>query len=177
MYADGARALARAMVERKLGLVYGGASVGIMGVVADAVLVAGGEVFGVIPRMLQTREIVHHSLTELHVVESMHQRKALMVELCDGFIALPGGMGTMDEMCEVLTWAQLGLHGKPCGLLNVEHYYDGLIAFFDHAVAEGFLRSEHRDMVLVADDPRVLLDMMEAWQPPEVPKWIRSEQV
>lgn len=172
VYGEAARALGRAIAERGLGLVYGGASVGIMGMIADAVLEAGGEVVGVIPHALEARELAHSGLTALHVVDSMHERKALMAELSDGFVALPGGMGTMEEFCEVLTWAQLGLHAKACGLLDVESYYEALIAFFEHTVAEGFLRREHRDMIIVADQPAALLDAMEGWKAPTVTKWI-----
>lgn len=177
LYVEAARALGRLLAARGCGLVYGGASVGLMGEVADAVLQAGGEVDGVIPHALEARELAHRGLTRLHVVDSMHDRKSLMADLADGFVALPGGMGTIEEMCEVLTWAQLGLHGKPCGLLDVAGYYHPLVAFFDHAVAEGFLRPEHRDMVLRAEDPARLLDLMGSWRPPDVPKWIRREEI
>lgn len=176
-YGDAARALGRQMVARGIGLVYGGASVGTMGMVADAVLAAGGQVHGVIPHALQARELAHEGLTQLHVVDSMHQRKALMADLSDGFIALPGGTGTLEEMCEMLTWAQLGLHGKPCGLLDVDSYYDHLIRFFDHAVREKFLRAEHRGMVLMADQPADLLDAMAAWTPLHVEKWIARNEI
>ena len=177
LYTKVARALGRLLVERKIGLVYGGASVGIMGVVADSVLAGGGEVDGVIPHALQARELAHGGLTRLHVVDSMHERKALMADLSDGFVALPGGMGTMEEICEVLTWAQLGLHGKPCGMLDVAGYYAPLATFFDHAVEEGFLRQEHRDMVLLDADPARLLDQMASWRPPTVPKWIGRGEI
>lgn len=177
LYAEAARSLGRMLVARGHGLVYGGASVGLMGQVADAVLAAGGEVDGVIPHALEARELAHQGLTRLHVVDSMHERKALMADLSDGFVALPGGMGTMEEMCEVLTWAQLGLHGKSCGLLDVAGYYGPLVTFFDHAVAEGFLRPEHRAMVLMHEDPASLLDRMAAWRPPDVPKWIEREEI
>jgi uncharacterized protein (TIGR00730 family) len=176
-YATAARQMGVTLARRGLGLVYGGASVGTMGMVADATLAAGGEAIGVIPRSLQARELAHGGLTRLYVVESMHDRKALMADLADGFIALPGGMGTMEEMCEVLTWAQLGLHGKPCALLDVEGYYDPLIGFFDHAVAEGFLRPEHRAMVIVGQSGDEVLDAMSGWVAPAVPKWIGRDQI
>ena len=143
-----------------------------MGAVADAALEAGGEVVGVIPRALQLRELAHKGLTKLHVVGSMHERKAKMAEIAHGFVALPGGMGTLEEFAEILTWAQLGLHQRPCGLLDVAGYYRPLVAFFDHAGSEGFIRPEHRGLVLVADDPDALVDRFLAWQPPGLRKWI-----
>src|SRR5512140_2299313 len=149
-YVEAARRVGVALARRGIGLVYGGASVGLMGAVADAALEAGGEVVGVIPKALQLRELAHARLTTLHVVASMHERKAKMAELADGFVALPGGMGTLEEFAEILTWAQLGLHAKPSGLLDVGGYYAPLIQFFDRAVVEGFVRPEHRRMVLVA---------------------------
>jgi uncharacterized protein (TIGR00730 family) len=171
-YAAAARAAGRAIAGRGLGLVYGGGSVGLMGAIADAALEAGGEVVGVIPRALQLRELAHARLTSLHVVRSMHERKAKMEALSDAFLALPGGMGTLEEFAEILTWAQLGLHGKPCGLLDVDGYYRPLVAFFDAAAAEGFLRPAHRGLVLVRDDPAALLDAFAAWEPPAVERWI-----
>ena len=176
-YAEAARELARALVDRNLGLVYGGAAVGLMGTVADAVLAAGGEVVGVIPHVLEAKEVAHRSLTELHTVGSMHERKALMVELSDGFIALPGGLGTLDELFEVLTWAQLGLHGKPSGLLNVLGYYDGLTRFLEHAVHEQFVRASHREMLLVDTDPGRLLDRFDLYRAPQVTKWLGPGEV
>jgi len=152
--------------------VYGGARVGLMGAVADAALDAGGVVIGVIPQGLVAKEIAHTGLTELRVVASMHERKAMMADLADGFVALPGGWGTLEEFFEVLTWAQLGLHAKPCGLLNVGGYFDGLLAFADHAAAEGFVRREHREMMIVAGAPAVLLDRMAQHQPPAVEKGV-----
>jgi uncharacterized protein (TIGR00730 family) len=172
LYADAARRMGRTLARRGLGLVYGGGGVGLMAAVADAALDAGGEVVGVIPRALQLREFAHDRLTELHVVGSMHERKAKMAELSHGFVALPGGMGTLEEFAEVLTWAQLGLHERPCGLLDVAGYYRPLVAFFDHAEAEGFLRPEHRRLVLAADDPDALLDRFLAWEPPRLQRWI-----
>jgi uncharacterized protein (TIGR00730 family) len=172
VYLEAAQATGRTLAHRGIGLVYGGGSVGLMGAVADAALAAGGEVIGVIPRALQLRELAHARLTTLHVVGSMHERKAKMAELAQGFIALPGGMGTLEEFAEVLTWAQLGLHARPCGLLDVGGYYRPLIAFFDRAVAEGFIRPDHRKLMVVADDPVALLERFAAWQPPSVEKWI-----
>ena len=171
-YLEAARAGGRALAQRGLGLVYGGGSVGLMGAVADAALAAGGEVIGVIPEVLQIRELAHRSLTRLHVVGSMHERKALMAELSDGFVALPGGMGTLEELAEVLTWAQLGLHARPVGLLDVAGYYRRLAEFFDRAVGAGFLRPAHRQLLLVADQPAALLDQLEAWRGPALEKVI-----
>jgi len=171
-YLEAAKAMGRTLAERKLALVYGGGSVGLMGAVADAALAAGGEVVGVIPRALQLREVAHAKLTTLHVVGSMHERKAKMAELADGFIALPGGMGTLEEFAEMLTWAQLGLHARPCGLLDVAGYYRALVAFFDRAVADGFVRPEHRRLMVVGESPAALLDRFEAWDPPAVERWI-----
>lgn len=156
-YGQQARHLGQLLAERSITLVYGGANVGLMRILADASLASGGSVIGVMPRHLVDKEKAHHGLTRLHVVDSMHERKALMAELADGFIALPGGAGTMDELFEVWTWGQLGLHGKPCGLLNVASYYDPLVAFLDHAVAEGFIRTCHRDMLVVAPTAEELL--------------------
>ena len=157
---------ARARGRRRLGLVYGGGRVGMMGVLADAVLAHGGEVTGVIPRHLVEREVAHDGVSTLHVVTTMHERKARMVELADAFIALPGGVGTLEELFEVWAWAQLGLHAKPCGVLNVEGYYDTLQAHVARMVAEGFLRPEHGAMVLFADDPEVLLGRFADYVPP-----------
>jgi uncharacterized protein (TIGR00730 family) len=172
IYREAAVDLGVALVDGGMGLVYGGASVGLMGAVADAVLGRGGEVTGVIPRALVEREVAHTGLTDLRVVGSMHERKALMADLSDGFVALPGGIGTLEELFEVWTWAQLGLHGKPCGLLNVAGYYDGLSGFLDQMVAESFLKPEHRGMLVVERDPRMLLAAMRQYTPPAVRKWI-----
>lgn len=174
-YREAATAMGRTLARRGLGLVYGGGGVGLMAAAADAALAAGGEVVGVIPRALELRELAHPGLSQLVVVGSMHERKAKMASLADGFVALPGGMGTLEELAEILTWAQLGLHAKPCGLLDVDGYYDPLIAFFDRAVAEGFLRPEHRRLLVVGSDPEALLDRFEAWRPPHVEKWIDEE--
>ncbi len=171
-YSEVARQVGHALARRGVGLVYGGSAIGLMGEVADAALQAGGEVIGVIPRALQLREIAHQGLTELEVVGSMHERKARMAELSEGFIALPGGMGTLEELAEVLTWAQLGLHARPCGLLDVDGYYQPLIAFLDHAVAEGFVRPDHRRILHVATAPDALLDQFLAYRPPDVQRWV-----
>jgi uncharacterized protein (TIGR00730 family) len=171
-YAAATAELARLLAGRGIGIVYGGASVGLMGLLADTALEAGGDVVGVIPAALEAKEIAHGGLSELHVVGSMHERKALMAELSEGFVALPGGSGTLEELFEVFTWSQLGLHRKACALLNVEGYYDGLAAFLDHAVAERFMRAEHRAMLLCEDSPAAVLDALEAFEPPLVDKWI-----
>jgi uncharacterized protein (TIGR00730 family) len=160
-YAQAAAALGRELVERDYGLVYGGGNVGLMNVVANTVLERMGNVVGVIPNSLVSREVAHGGLNELRVVGSMHERKALMAELSDGFIAMPGGIGTMEEFFEVLSWAQLGLHQKPCGLLNVSDYYDALIQFLDHAVADDFLKPKHRALMIVEQEPAKLLDRFE----------------
>jgi uncharacterized protein (TIGR00730 family) len=171
-FVSAAQALAAELARRQIDIVYGGGNVGLMGVVADAALAAGGRVIGVIPRGLVTRELAHGRLTELHVVDSMHARKALMADLSDGFLALPGGFGTLEEFCEVVTWTQLGIHRKPCGLLNVAGYYDGLLAFLAHALREEFLRPTHFEIVVAGDDAEQLVDRMLAWQPPFVTHWI-----
>jgi uncharacterized protein (TIGR00730 family) len=171
-YDEAARALGRALAAEGITLVYGGGRVGLMGVVADAALGAGGQVVGVIPKALLEREIAHTGLTELRVVGSMHERKALMSELSEGFIALPGGTGTLEEFFEVLTWAQLGEHRKPCALLNASRYYDPLLAVFDHMVQRGFLSEEHRAMVLVETEPEALLEALAGYVPSGAVKWI-----
>jgi len=175
-YADAARDLATLLAEREIGIVYGGGKVGLMGVTADTALAAGGEVIGVMPQALIDREIGHPGLTELRVVDSMHERKALMAELADAFIALPGGIGTLEELIEVYTWSQLGIHDKACGVLNVRGYYDGLAAFLDHAVEAGFLRPQHRATLSVADSPSDLLDRLATYEPPRVGKWLELDQ-
>jgi len=171
-YMEAARAMGRVLVERGIGLVYGGGNVGLMGEVADTVLAAGGVAIGVIPEALMAREAGHTGLTELHVVATMHHRKAMMADLSDGFVALPGGFGTFEEFCEVLTWSQLGFHPKPCGLLNVAGYYGPLLALFDQAVAEGFVPPAHRALVIEETDPARLLDRFAAFRPPSTGKWI-----
>jgi uncharacterized protein (TIGR00730 family) len=160
-YADAARRLARQLIERSYGLVYGGGNVGLMGVIADAVLERGGHVTGVIPDALVSQEVAHRGLSDLRVVQSMHERKAVMAELSDGFIAMPGGIGTMEEFFEVLSWAQLGLHNKPCGLLNIGGYYDHLIRFMNHAVDQEFLKPKHRALMIVEEETDRLLDRFE----------------
>ena len=175
-YAAGARQLGEELTRAGVGLVYGGSNVGIMQVVADTVLAGGGEVIGVIPRGLVERERAHRGLTELRVVETIHERKAQMNELSDGFIALPGGLGTLEEFFEAWSWGQLGVHAKPCGLLNVAGYYDRLLGFLDHAMAEQFLRPDHRAMVLVDADPARLLERFAAYAPPTVPKWVTPDK-
>ncbi len=176
-YIGYARVLAKELITRNIGLVYGGASVGIMGEIANTVLDGGGEVIGVIPQKLVDKEVSHNGLTELKVVNSMHERKAIMAEISDGFIALPGGLGTIEEIFEVLTWSQLGFHKKPCALLNIKQYYNSLSLFLDHAVEEQFIKSIHREMLLVEDDPCKLLDAMETYNPPSVDKWIGRNEI
>ena len=170
-YCAMARRVGQALVARDCQLVYGGADVGMMGAVADTVLKAGGSVIGVIPQAL-AHKVSHPGLTELHVVGSMHERKTMMFNLSDAFIALPGGFGTLEELAELLAWAQLGLHGKPCGLINVAGYFDHLLQYLDHAVAEGLMKREHRDMLLTAEAPDALLDRMAIYQAPVVEKWV-----
>jgi len=174
-YAEAARVFGRLLSERGIGVVYGGSNVGLMAALANEVLDNHGDIIGVIPRMLVEREVAHRELSDLRVVESMHERKALMAELCDGFVALPGGVGTLEEFFEVWTWAQLGVHDKPCGLLNIGGYFDGLLAFIDHAVEERFVREAHRAMVIVEQDPRVLLERFENYEPPRIKKWISAD--
>lgn len=174
-YGAAAEEMAAELVRRNLGLVYGGGNVGLMGIIGDAVLKAGGEVQGVIPEHLMAREVGHVGLTKLHVVGSMHERKALMADLSDAFVALPGGFGTLEEFCEVVTWAQLGLHPKPCGILNVLEYYSALLRMFDHAVEESFLKTENRALVLARDKPADLLQALEEWRPIHVEKWLSRE--
>jgi uncharacterized protein (TIGR00730 family) len=164
--------LGHALVARGYGLVYGGSSIGLMGHVADTVLAAGGRVVGVIPDFMVAKEIAHRGLTELKITRSMHERKDTMASLSNGFLALPGGFGTLEEFFEVVTWAQLGLHGKPCGLLNVNGYYDSLLRFFDTAVERRLLRAETRDLALVAADVESLLDRMQAYTAPASSKWL-----
>lgn len=171
-YAAGAAALGRAIAAGGYGLVYGGASVGLMGVVADAALAVGGAVIGVLPEALQARELAHRGLTELHIVPSMHARKALMADLADGFVALPGGIGTFEELFEIWTWGQLGDHAKPVALLDVGGFYSPLIGFLDGVVAAGFVKPVHRDMLLTDDEPARLIGRMAAYRPAATPKWI-----
>lgn len=175
-FSQAARELGDSLVKRQITLVYGGGNIGLMGVIADRVMQGGGRVIGVIPRQLQEKELAHHGITDLQVVDSMHQRKARMAELAQAFIALPGGFGTIEEFAEVLTWSQLGLHAKPMGLLNVSGYFDHFLDFLDHAVDVRLLQSEHRRLVLESDRADPLLEQMQAWQAPRLPKWIESEE-
>ncbi|HSN79593.1 MAG TPA: TIGR00730 family Rossman fold protein [Rhodoferax sp.] len=176
VYAGAARALGQALVARDLGLVYGGASIGLMGLIADTVLQLGGRAVGVIPKGLARKEVVHRHLSELHVTQSMHERKTLMAELSDGFIAMPGGIGTFEEIFEIWTWAQLGIHAKPCGLLNVAGYYDALTTFLDHAATEQFLKPDQRSLLMVEQQPQALLDRFASYQPPSVRKWLDADE-
>jgi uncharacterized protein (TIGR00730 family) len=169
-YAEAAKELGRALVKRGTGLVYGGGSVGLMGILAQSVLEGGGRVTGIIPRLLVERELAFNRLEDLRIVDSMHERKALMAELSDGFIALPGGIGTIEEFVEILTWTQLGIHDKPCGLLNVEGYYKSFLAFFDHMIEEGFIPPGNREMLLVDEDPIALLKKLNNYNSPRVDK-------
>ncbi|WP_298956493.1 TIGR00730 family Rossman fold protein [uncultured Methylobacterium sp.] len=174
LYREGAQALGRHLAETGIDLVYGGGKVGLMGAVADAVLAAGGRAIGVMPRPLVEKEIAHHGLTELRVVGSMHERKALMADLSDGFVALPGGLGTFEELFEVWTWGQLGYHPKPMAVLNLGGFYDPLLGFLDHVVEQGFVREAHRGMLIVARDPEELLAGIRSYTPPSLTKWVRS---
>jgi uncharacterized protein (TIGR00730 family) len=176
-YVTAARRLGSLFARRGIGLVYGGGNVGLMGVVADAVLADGGEAIGVIPRALVDRELAHGRLSELVVVDSMHERKQCMHDRSDGFIALPGGFGTLDELFEALTWAQLGMHKKPCGLLDVDGFWEPLRALVERQVAEQFVRSHHAMMLLHNDDPEALLDAFAAYHAPDVQKWIGRRDV
>ena len=174
-YTASALALAESLVSRNIKLVYGGASIGIMGKVADQVLKLGGQVIGVIPKALAHKEVAHQHLTELHVTQSMHERKMLMAELSDGFIALPGGIGTLEELFEIWTWAQLGFHAKPCGLLNVAGYYDDLIKFLDHVLAEQFVQPHHRAILMVEQRPEALIERYLNYQAPTLKHWLGKE--
>lgn len=175
-YAEVATIMGTLIASRGIGLVYGGGAVGLMGVVANAAMAAGGEVIGVIPRALADREIEHTGLTELRVVDSMHTRKAMMADLSDAFVAMPGGVGTFEEFFEAITWTQLGLHRKACGLLNVAGFYTPLATFIDQAVSEGFIRPVHRAAIVVDDDPVRLLDTLATIDLPDVPKWIKRDE-
>ncbi len=174
-YKVAAQAMGETLARRDLGLVYGGGNVGLMGIVADAALAAGGQVIGVIPEFLVAKEVAHTGLTKLHVVGSMHERKALMAELSDAFVALPGGYGTLEEFCEVLSWAALGLHQKPQGLLNVEGYYNPLLRLFDQAMTEQFLNAALRSLVLEASEPEHLVDKLANYQPRNVDQWLGED--
>ncbi len=176
-YVEAAQQLGEELCARGYDLVYGGGRVGLMGTVADSVLGHGGQVIGVIPEALAEKEVAHRGLTDLRVVTSMHERKALMAELSTAFIALPGGLGTLEELFEVLTWVQLGIHTKPCGLVNVGGYFNGLLEFISHAVEERFLKPDHQSMILVDSDIKALLDAVEAFVPPAVEKWLDRDQI
>lgn len=171
-YREAAVSLGRLLVRERIGLVYGGASVGLMGAMADAAMAAGGEVIGVMPQSLVKREVAHTGLADLRVVGSMHERKALMAELSDAFVALPGGIGTLEEIFEVWTWGQLGSHGKPCAFLNIEGFYDRLLGFLDHVVEEVFLKPAHRRMIVVEERPEILIEAIRGYSPPSVTKWV-----
>lgn len=173
-YMEAARSFGRLLAQRGIGVVYGGSSVGLMAALADTMMDELGDVIGVIPRMLVEREVANTTLSDLRIVATMHERKALMAELSDGFVALPGGVGTLEEFFEIWTWGQLGMHTKPCGLLNVRGYFDPLLEFLDHAVEEKFVRDVHRAMVIVESDPEQLLSRFEAYEPPRVVKWINA---
>jgi uncharacterized protein (TIGR00730 family) len=175
-YAAAARELGRLLAERGLRLVYGGGNVGLMGILADAALAAGGQVIGVIPEHLMAKELGHAGVTQLLVVGSMHERKALMAERSDAFVALPGGIGTLEEMLEILTWAQLGLHAKPCGLLDVGDYYRPLREMLAQAAGEGFLHPQHQQLLVTASEPAELLDRLARHQPPQLPKWLDRDE-
>jgi len=177
VYTEAAKALGKALTNRGIGLVYGGASVGIMGVLADAVLEGDGEVIGVIPQAIADKEIAHTGLTKLQVVSNMHERKSMMAEYSDGFIALPGGLGTMEELFEVWTWGQLGFHQKPCGLMNVANYYDQLTAFITHAVDQEYVKAVHQDALLVATEPNELIEQMINYQVVSGGKWIARDDL
>jgi len=174
-YAQATRALGATLGKAGIGIVYGGASVGLMGVLADAAIEHGAKVIGVLPQSLKEKELAHGGLSELRIVASMHERKAMMAELADGFVALPGGIGTFEELFEVWTWGQLGYHRKPCAVLNVAGFYDGLLGFLDGVTRHGFVRENHRRMLLVANDPHHLIQLVRGYEPPKVPKWVGAE--
>ncbi|MBV8516083.1 MAG: TIGR00730 family Rossman fold protein [Acidobacteria bacterium] len=175
-YVEAARSLGQLLAREGIALVYGGGSVGLMGELADAVLASGGRVVGVIPHALWAREVGHRGLTDLHIVDTMHERKAMMADLADAFIALPGGLGTLEEIFEIWTWAQLGLHAKPLGFLDVNGFYEPLMGFLDRAVREQFVKDPHRAIALIDRDPAALLARFDAWTPPRVEKWITREE-
>jgi len=176
-YSEAARVLGEVLVREGIGLVFGGGRIGLMRIIADTVLDGGGEAIGVIPRGLAKKEVAHERVTELHIVNSMHERKALMADLSDGFIALPGGLGTLEEIAEALTWGQLGIHRKPCGILNTCGFYDHLIAFFDTATAHEFLNPVQRALVTVGTEPEALLEAMRTYQPPEGTRWLKKTEI
>ncbi|MEZ5306863.1 MAG: TIGR00730 family Rossman fold protein [Pyrinomonadaceae bacterium] len=176
-FVEAAETLGNLLADREIRLVFGGGAVGLMGKIADTVIGRGGKVLGVIPEALARKEVQHLGLTELRVVGSMHERKAMMAEEADGFIAMPGGFGTFEEVCEIITWIQLGFISKPCGILNVNGYYSNLVAMFDKAVDSGFVRPEHRDLVRVGDTPNTLLELLEEFIPPKLDKWIEKDGI
>lgn len=175
-YGEAAQEVGTLLAEEGITTVYGGGRIGLMGTLADAALSAGGKVIGVIPKLLMAKEVGHPGLTDLRIVQSMHERKAMMADMSDGFLALPGGLGTLEEICELLTWAQLGIHAKPCALLNVGGYYDHLARFLDHATAEGLIRPENRSLLLIDDEPRRLLAKMREHRAPAAPHWLDARQ-
>lgn len=177
LYSESARQLGNLLGERKIKMIYGGAKIGLMGEIADAVLRAGGDVVGVLPDFLRNREIKHEGLTELYTVGTMHERKALMNQLCDGVIAMPGGIGTLDEVFEMLTWGQLGLHQKPIGFLNVNGYYDSLLNFVDRVIEDGFMNESNKNLFVVNRTPEGLLADMDSFQGPEFRQWLKNDQV
>ncbi len=176
-YIEAANQLAEVLCARGIGLVYGGAAIGVMGAIADAVLAGGQQAIGVIPESLAVKEVAHQNLSELHIVSSMHERKAMMAELADGFIAMPGGWGTLEEIFEILTWAQLGFHEKPCALLNVEGYYDGLIDFLEESFEQQFVKQVCRPMLMHGHDPVELLDRFTTYRAPKVRKWVEEDEL
>lgn len=175
VYSEIAEKVGKFLAAQNIELVFGGGRVGLMGKIADTVMANGGKVIGIIPKGLSDREVAHQGLTELHIVDSMHTRKALMAELSDGFIALPGGVGTFEEFCEIVTWAQLGIHTKPCALMNVGGFYDPFIAMFDHSMNQGFIRPQHRALVLVESEIGKLYELMQNYRPPIIEKWLDKE--
>ena len=177
IYLETAKKLGLFLAEKEIELVFGGGRVGLMGKIADTVMAKGGKVIGIIPESLADKEVAHEGLTELHVVDSMHTRKAMMADLSDGFIALPGGFGTFEELCEIITWAQLGFHSKPCGFLNIDGYYNPLVELFDKATEELFVRPEHRKLVLIESEIEKMFDLMINYQPPTLEKWITREEI
>lgn len=177
IYRNQAYILGKSLAEKKIELIFGGGKIGMMGAIADSVLQAGGIVTGVIPTFLKTKEVAHDGLTKMHVVKTMHERKMLMHELGEGVLAMPGGFGTLEELFEMLTWAQLGLHPKPIALLNTKGYFDHMISFMDHMLAEGFLSETNRSMVLVHTEIETLIKMMQQYVAPDVPKWLNEDEV
>ena len=176
-YVEAARVLGEVLVREGIGLVFGGGRIGLMRIIADTVLDGGGEAIGVIPRGLAKKEVAHEHVTELHVVDSMHERKALMADMSDGFIALPGGLGTLEEIAEAFTWGQLGIHQKPCGILNVDGFYDDLIAFLDTATAHEFLNAGQRALITIATEPEALLEAMRNYRPPAGTRWLKKTEI